>query len=118
MRVPAGGWRCWWTSTTSDILGGEECLAEPFADIFSWFPATVTVDGIAYGEAGVRKKGFFGSLSSDKPSLKLRFDKQAAAGGACLSPALSPVGVLAPQRVGDSSRQPRAPDWNGERPVR
>ena len=61
--------------TLADILGGEECLAEPFADIFSWFPSTVTVDGIASGEAGVRKKGFFGSLSSDKPSLKLRFDK-------------------------------------------
>ena len=44
-------------------------------EIFTWFEATVTVDGAAYAEAGVRKKGFFGSLSTEKPSLKLRFDK-------------------------------------------
>jgi len=63
------------TRTLADILGGADCLAQPVADVFSWFSATVTVDGVAYGEAGVRKKGFFGSLSSDKPSLKLRFGK-------------------------------------------
>ena len=63
------------TRTLADIVGGADCLAEPVADIFSWFSATVTVDGVVYREAGVRKKGFFGSLSSDKPSLKVRFDK-------------------------------------------
>ena len=63
------------TRTLQDILGGDDCLAEPVEDIFTWFEATVTVDGAAYAEVGVRKKGFFGSLSSEKPSLKLRFDK-------------------------------------------
>ena len=63
------------TRTLQDILGGADCLAQPVEDIFTWFEATVTVDGAAYAEVGVRKKGFFGSLSSEKPSLKLRFDK-------------------------------------------
>ena len=63
------------TRTLQDILGGAGCLAQPVDDIFTWFEATVTVDGAAYAEVGVRKKGFFGSLSSEKPSLKLRFDK-------------------------------------------
>ncbi len=63
------------TRTLADILGGADCFAQPVADIFSWFPAAVTVDGVAYGEVGVRKKGFFGSLSTEKPSLKVRFDK-------------------------------------------
>ena len=62
------------TRTLQDILGGDDCLAEPVEDIFTWFEAAVTVDGAAYAEVGVRKKGFFGSLSSEKPSLKLRFD--------------------------------------------
>ncbi len=51
------------------------CLAEPFADIYSWFSAQVTVDGETHADVGIRKKGFVGSQSSDKPSLKLRFDQ-------------------------------------------
>ena len=35
----------------------------------------MTVDGTSYEDVGVRKKGFFGSLSRSKPSLKIRFDK-------------------------------------------
>ena len=63
------------TRTMGDLFGGDDCLAEPFAGIFSWFAADVTVDGQWYGEIGVRKKGFLGSLSEEKPALKLRFDK-------------------------------------------
>ena len=63
------------TRTWGDAFGGSECLAQPFASVFSWFTADVTVDGERYGEVGVRKKGFLGSLSEEKPSLKLGFDK-------------------------------------------
>ena len=63
------------TRTLADILGGADCLDGPPDDIFSWFEATVTVDGETYAQAGVRKKGFLGSLSKVKPSLKVRFDK-------------------------------------------
>ncbi len=62
------------TRTLFDILSGD-CLASPQADVFSWFRASVSVDGETYGEVGVRKKGFLGSLSTVKPALKLRFDK-------------------------------------------
>ena len=44
-------------------------------DIYDWFPATVTIDGERHTEIGVRKKGFIGSQSDTKPSLKLRYDK-------------------------------------------
>ena len=50
-------------------------LSRPFADIYDWFPATVTIDGETHTEVGVRKKGFLGSQSDTKPSLKLRYDK-------------------------------------------
>lgn len=40
---------------------------------YEYFTATVTVDGMRFENVEVRKKGFFGSLSSARPSLKLRF---------------------------------------------
>ena len=33
------------------------------------------MDGDTYADVGVRKKGFIGSQSDTRPSLKLRFDK-------------------------------------------
>jgi len=57
-----------------DIVKGE-CLAQPPSDIFTWFHADVTIAGETFTDVGIRKKGFLGSLSTDKPSLKIRFDK-------------------------------------------
>ncbi len=65
------------TRTFEDLLAEIEQyqLSRPFADIYTWFPATVTVDGETHSGVGVRKKGFIGSQSETGPSLKLRFDK-------------------------------------------
>ena len=65
------------TRTLEDVLAEieEYGLSRPFANIYSWFSATVTVDGETHADVGVRKKGFVGSQSDTKPSLKLRFDK-------------------------------------------
>ena len=65
------------TRTFEDLMAEIEQygLSRPFADIYDWFPGTVTVDGETHAEVGVRKKGFLGSQSDTKPSLKLRFDK-------------------------------------------
>ena len=65
------------TRTFDDLMAEIEKynLSRPFADIYDWFPATVTIDGETHTEVGVRKKGFLGSQSETKPSLKLRFDK-------------------------------------------
>ncbi len=65
------------TRTFEDLIAEieEYGLSRPFADIYTWFPGTVTVDGETHGDVGVRKKGFIGSQSDTKPSLKLRFDK-------------------------------------------
>ncbi|MEE2779880.1 MAG: CotH kinase family protein [Myxococcota bacterium] len=57
-----------------DIVKGD-CLAEPPSDIFTWFHADVTIAGETLTDVGIRKKGFLGSLSTEKPSLKIRFDK-------------------------------------------
>jgi len=42
---------------------------------YDWFSSEVTIDGESFENVGVRKKGFFGSVDDDKPSLKIRFDK-------------------------------------------
>lgn len=46
---------------------------------YTELPATATVDGVRYENVSVRKKGFLGSLSQLRPSLKLDFGD--AAGG-------------------------------------
>jgi hypothetical protein len=52
-----------------DVFNG--CAPEDFA--YTYFPATVTVDGETLGEVGVRKKGYIGSLSTVRPSFKINF---------------------------------------------
>ena len=65
------------TRTFEDLMAEieEYGLSRPFANIYTWFSGTVTVDGETHSNVGVRKKGFLGSHSDTKPSLKLRFDK-------------------------------------------
>lgn len=63
--------RNWW-----DIVAveGGRCLTQPFPKPFTWFRASVTVDGVRRDNVAVRKKGFLGSLNDEKPALKVRFD--------------------------------------------
>ena len=63
------------TRTVFDVLMPPACMSAPFARPFTYFPATVTVDGRTLRNVGVRKKGFLGSLSEEKPALKLRLNK-------------------------------------------
>jgi len=60
------------TRSIFDVLG-QSCLTAPAGSPFTYFPATVTIDGVEVTQVGVRKKGFFGSLSSTKPSFKVDF---------------------------------------------
>jgi spore coat protein H len=63
------------TRTDQDLFERPDCLGSPFPSPFTWFPATVTVDGAVLEGVAVRKKGFIGSLSSEKPSLKISLDE-------------------------------------------
>ena len=42
---------------------------------FSYFKADVTINGKRVESVGIRKKGFIGSLSEERPSLKIKFDE-------------------------------------------
>lgn len=41
---------------------------------FTYFPGDVSIDGVVFAEVGIRKKGFVGSLSNTRPSLKIKLD--------------------------------------------
>lgn len=55
-------------------LIGEGCLTRPPGSPFTYFDADVTLDGRRFERVGVRKKGFYGSLSDTRPSLKVKLD--------------------------------------------
>ncbi len=76
IEMPAADWDALRAQTRSlfDILGGD-CLADPFESPFTYFRADITVDGAPYPQVGLRKKGFLGSLSEEKPSLKVKLDE-------------------------------------------
>jgi hypothetical protein len=48
------------------------CAGPPGVDAYTYFPATITIDGATVGNVGVRKKGNLGSLSTTRPGLKVK----------------------------------------------
>ena len=60
--------------TFVSVLRGQ-CLAQPFPHPYTWFRADVTIDGQSRPGSGLRKKGFFGSLDTVKPALRIDLDE-------------------------------------------
>lgn len=60
-----------------DLFGRliDDCPGALPADPYSVVSATVTIDGEVFDDVGLRKKGFLGSASEVRPSLKLSFDE-------------------------------------------
>ena len=47
----------------------------PLESPFEYVKADVSIDGVTIKNVGIRKKGFLGSLSDTRPSLKIKFDE-------------------------------------------
>ena len=62
------------TRSFLDVIGST-CLEEPAPRPYTYFPASVTIDGEENSNVAVRKKAFFGSLSTTKPGLKVKFNE-------------------------------------------
>jgi hypothetical protein len=60
----------------NDLLAvsGGDCLSGPKDSVYNYYPGAVTIDGQDFAKIDVRKKGFIGSLSVSRPSLKLKLD--------------------------------------------
>ena len=52
-----------------------EGMLAPAEKPFDTFRADLRIDGIEIKEVGIRKKGFFGSLDDDFPSLRIKLDE-------------------------------------------
>lgn len=57
------------------------CTTGPRPRPFHYQPATVTIDGKRFEDAEVRKKGFKGTMTPQKPSLKVRLHTEDRIGG-------------------------------------
>ena len=42
---------------------------------YTYVEASVTIDGVAFPNVGLRKKGFIGSQSTSRPSLKIKLNQ-------------------------------------------
>ncbi|PKN47762.1 MAG: hypothetical protein CVU59_01615, partial [Deltaproteobacteria bacterium HGW-Deltaproteobacteria-17] len=48
------------------------CSRQPTEPGYTYFPATITIDGLTVANVGVRKKGNLGSASSARPGLRVK----------------------------------------------
>ena len=62
----------WLALRTSHRIAEPDRIAE---DSYEYYKADVEIDGVTIPSVGVRKKGFFGSVVSTRPSIKIRFDQ-------------------------------------------
>ncbi len=75
IRLPKRDWNRLRMQNRSfnDAIGGARRRGE-FRKPFSYFLADVEIDGVSIPKVGIRKKGFIGSLSTERPSLKLKLN--------------------------------------------
>jgi len=79
LEMPATDWAALCAQRRSIFaLLGEGCMDGPSADVFTYFAADATIDGVTLRNVGVRKKGFIGSLDAFRPGLRLEFDELVA----------------------------------------
>jgi hypothetical protein len=77
IELPAADWeelRHQYKSRHS-TFGEADCRSTPGESPYTWFAASVTIDGTRLEDVGLRKKGHLGSQSTLRPGLKLKFDE-------------------------------------------
>ncbi|MEC7583869.1 MAG: CotH kinase family protein [Planctomycetota bacterium] len=62
-------------------LLNEKRREAPLEAPYKYVEADITIDGVEFRNVGVRKKGFFGSLSKSRPSLKVKLNFTDKSGG-------------------------------------
>lgn len=72
IRMSPDDWNALRTQTRPIV---EAIAATPMESPFTYFEADVTINGVEIAGVGVRKKGFVGSLSDERPSLKIHLSK-------------------------------------------
>jgi hypothetical protein len=57
----------------SELSG--DCMAQPFQGPYTYFHAAIDIDGESLPDVGIRKKGFIGSQSIEKPGFRINLDE-------------------------------------------
>lgn len=72
LSIDPADWQelCQQSPNGAAFFGGDTSISN-----YTWFKADLTIDGKTIPEIAVRKKGFFGSNDSQRPSLKIKFDE-------------------------------------------
>ena len=52
-----------------------DCRDAPFKGDYTYFSATIDIDGESARNIGIRKKGFIGSQSTEKPGFRINLDE-------------------------------------------
>ena len=52
-----------------------DCRSGPYKGDYTYFPATIDIDGESASDIGIRKKGFIGSQSTEKPGFRINLDE-------------------------------------------
>ncbi len=52
-----------------------DCRDGPLESSYTYFPAAIEIDGESASDIGIRKKGFIGSQSVDKPGFRINLDE-------------------------------------------
>ena len=52
-----------------------DCRSQPFGNPYTYFHASIDVDGEQLSDIGIRKKGFIGSQSERKPGFRINLDE-------------------------------------------
>ena len=66
------------TTVTAVLLEYLNQCDVPWPSEFNWYKGEVVIDGVVTNEIGIRKKGFFGSIFSTAPSIKINTDQYIA----------------------------------------
>jgi hypothetical protein len=64
-----------WESLRRETRGPAGLFASGPPTKFTWYRGQTTIDGITIADVGIRKKGFFGSIDSARPSLIVDFNR-------------------------------------------
>ena len=75
IEIADADWETLCAESRGSILWRPDCMSAPFPSPYNWTIVQLTINGERFEEVRLRKKGFYGSLSSQKPSLKVRLDK-------------------------------------------
>ncbi|MBK9034547.1 MAG: CotH kinase family protein [Myxococcales bacterium] len=59
-------------------LSNTTCARQPTAEGYTYYPATITIDGLTVADVGLRKKGNLGSLSSTRPGMRVKANEYVA----------------------------------------